>query len=133
MRREPLPGNMGENLSLTNLSTPGPMMARGDSLMCSRDPGSNYSTGLIAPRNYRPRCRRRRHRVPRFHALQVGQGPMGNYSANDRGDRGNVGIIRSPNRASILPDRCRHCSALLHSALIPDSLMIGHHFSISAF
>ena len=27
------------------------------------------------------------------------------YSANDRGDRGNVGIIRSPLRASILPDR----------------------------
>jgi len=27
------------------------------------------------------------------------------YSANDRGDRGNVGIIRSPIRASILPDR----------------------------
>jgi hypothetical protein len=26
---------------------------------------------------------------------------------NDRGDRGNVGIIRSPVRASILPDRCR--------------------------
>ena len=26
------------------------------------------------------------------------------YSANDRGDRGNVGIIRSPIRASILPD-----------------------------
>src|SRR6516162_3613307 len=25
---------------------------------------------------------------------------------NDRGDRGNVGIIRSPLRASILPDRC---------------------------
>ena len=25
------------------------------------------------------------------------------YSANDRGDRGNVGIIRSPVRASILP------------------------------
>src|SRR6202040_3498649 len=25
---------------------------------------------------------------------------------NDRGDRGNVGIIRSPNRASILPDHC---------------------------
>src|ERR1700730_7465769 len=24
---------------------------------------------------------------------------------NDRGDRGNVGIIRSPNRASILPDQ----------------------------
>ena len=30
------------------------------------------------------------------------------YSANDREDRGNVGIIRSPIRASILPDpdRC---------------------------
>jgi hypothetical protein len=27
------------------------------------------------------------------------------YSANDRGDRGNVGIIRSPIRASILPDQ----------------------------
>ena len=26
------------------------------------------------------------------------------YSANDRGDRGDVGIIRSPVRASILPD-----------------------------
>ena len=27
------------------------------------------------------------------------------YSANDREDRGNVGIIRSPVRASIPPDR----------------------------
>lgn len=27
------------------------------------------------------------------------------YSANDRGDRGNVDIIRSPIGASILPDR----------------------------
>ena len=26
------------------------------------------------------------------------------YSANDSGDRGDVGIIRSPVRASILPD-----------------------------
>ena len=30
------------------------------------------------------------------------------YSANDRGDRGNVGIIRSPVRASIPPDRSGH-------------------------
>ena len=30
------------------------------------------------------------------------------YSANDRGDRGNVGIIRSPIRASILPDLSGH-------------------------
>jgi integrase/recombinase XerD len=59
------------------------MMARGDSLTCSRNPGSNYSTGLIAPRNYRPRCRRHRHRVAKFHALQVGQGPVGNYSAQE--------------------------------------------------
>src|SRR6516165_4151719 len=29
---------------------------------------------------------------------------------NDRGDRGNVGIIRSPLRASILPDQLRHCA-----------------------
>jgi hypothetical protein len=30
------------------------------------------------------------------------------YSANDRGDRGNVGIIRSPVRASIPPDQSGH-------------------------
>src|SRR5271157_2590306 len=30
---------------------------------------------------------------------------------NDRGDRGNVGIIRSPIRASILPDRPGWCSS----------------------
>jgi hypothetical protein len=30
------------------------------------------------------------------------------YSANDREDRGNVGIIRSPVRASILPDQSGH-------------------------
>jgi hypothetical protein len=35
------------------------------------------------------------------------------YSANDRGDRGNVGIIRSPVRAPILPDLPR---------LLPDSI-----------
>jgi hypothetical protein len=29
---------------------------------------------------------------------------------NDRGDRGNVGIIRSPNRASILPHRSKQGS-----------------------
>ena len=29
---------------------------------------------------------------------------------NDRGDRGNVGIIRSPIRASILPDQTGHHS-----------------------
>jgi hypothetical protein len=30
------------------------------------------------------------------------------YSANVRGDRGNVGIIRSPVRATILPDHNGH-------------------------
>ena len=33
---------------------------------------------------------------------------------NDRGDRGNVGIIRSPVRASILPDRRSSTSAFSH-------------------
>jgi hypothetical protein len=32
---------------------------------------------------------------------------------NDRGDRGNVGIIRSPIRASILPDHLRHKRPIL--------------------
>jgi hypothetical protein len=37
------------------------------------------------------------------------------YSANDREDRGNVGIIRSPIRASILPDfHYRKWRAALH-------------------
>jgi hypothetical protein len=38
----------------------------------------------LAARNYRPRCRRHRRRVAKFHALQVGQGPVGNYSATRR-------------------------------------------------
>jgi hypothetical protein len=47
------------------------------------------------------------------------------YSANDREDRGNVGIIRSPIRVSILPDShsatsnllniCDRLSAISHS------------------
>jgi len=41
------------------------------------------------------------------------------YSANDRGDRGNVGIIRSPIRASILPDPERK---LPSSASVPVEL-----------
>src|SRR6516225_5173219 len=39
---------------------------------------------------------------------------------NDRGDRGNVGIIRSPLRASILPDRFgrrRSVYAVLHNGV----------------
>src|ERR1700719_1615452 len=50
---------------------------------------------------------------------------------NDRGDRGNVGIIRSPIRASILPDRSSHGGGGF--TLMPAALMIGHHFAISAF
>jgi hypothetical protein len=44
------------------------------------------------------------------------------YSANDRGDRGNVGIIRSPLRATILPDfHYRSLVSLcLYSALAVD-------------
>jgi hypothetical protein len=38
------------------------------------------------------------------------------YSANDRGNRGNVGIIRSPVRASILPDQLENrLRAQLHA------------------
>jgi hypothetical protein len=38
---------------------PGPMTTRGDRLVCSRNPGSNYETGYNAPRGNRPQCRRR--------------------------------------------------------------------------
>ena len=57
------------------------MTARGNSLRCSRNPGSNLNAGLIAPTEYRPRCRRRGHRMAKFHALQVRQGPMENLNA----------------------------------------------------
>jgi hypothetical protein len=40
--------------------------------------------------------------------VRDGDGNILIYSANDRGDRGNVGIIRSPIRASILPDPSGH-------------------------
>src|SRR5271165_2529570 len=41
---------------------------------------------------------------------------------NERGDRGNVGIIRSPNRASILPDRCGSDRSLRPDARRLDNL-----------
>jgi hypothetical protein len=52
---------------------------------------------------------------------------------NDRGDRGNVGIIRSPIRASILPDRRRHrlshaqrqLNPFAHAALLLEHTMEG--------
>jgi protein-S-isoprenylcysteine O-methyltransferase Ste14 len=37
-------------------------------------------------------------------SVRDGDGNILIYSANERGDRGDVGIIRSPVRASILPD-----------------------------
>src|SRR5208282_2602671 len=46
---------------------------------------------------------------------------------NDRGDRGNVGIIRSPNRASILPDRSG-LAARKRPSLFPE--IVGCSFSI---
>jgi hypothetical protein len=63
--------------------------------------------------NQLPKSVVREIRTPRSVGTGGGQPPPvtryedGNiliYSANDRGDRGNVGIIRSPIRASILPD-----------------------------
>src|SRR5471032_67508 len=44
---------------------------------------------------------------------------------NDRGDRGNVGIIRSPIRASILPDRTGHSLAAQLSILEPPSAVFS--------
>src|SRR5262252_356071 len=38
---------------------------------------------------------------------------------NDRGDRGNVGIIRSPIRASILPDQRRHSAECRVASIRP--------------
>jgi hypothetical protein len=38
---------------------------------------------------------------------------------NDRGHRGNVGIIRSPVRASILPNRLRHWLCTAAMVLMP--------------
>ena len=51
------------------------MTARGDRFRCSRDPGSNFKTGLPAPRIGRPQCRRRGTSLdgPAFHPLQVGK------------------------------------------------------------
>src|SRR5262249_14529043 len=45
---------------------------------------------------------------------------------NDRGDRGDVGIIRSPVRASVLPDRVRRYEArltVLAERALPDPLV----------
>ena len=54
------------------------------------------------------------------------------YSANDRGDRGNVGIIRSPVRATILPDESRNAKELHHRR--PQRVKMSHatHFVSTA-
>jgi hypothetical protein len=51
---------------------------------------------------------------------------------NDRGDRGNVGIIRSPIRASILPDHKRHhahgvADPAYDADRWPDTIFPGRH------
>ena len=61
--------------------------------------------------------RRTAYAGSRLKPLTTGKAPLGKPAfqpywgklavRNDRGDRGNVGIIRSPVRASILPDRER--------------------------
>jgi hypothetical protein len=52
---------------------------------------------------------------------------------NDRGDRGNVGIIRSPVRASILPDsHYRSFACFLGSSwsVLPLTSWLAHGFSV---
>ncbi len=48
------------------------MTALGDSLGCSRNPGSNLYAGLSHQANERPRCRRRAASLTPFHSLRVG-------------------------------------------------------------
>jgi hypothetical protein len=72
------------------------MTAHGDSLRCSRNPGSNLTSGLIAPRKYRPRCRRRGRRVAKFHALQVGQSSVANLTEHIPVTPRTVGVKRAP-------------------------------------
>src|SRR5258705_1165434 len=48
------------------------MTALGDSLGCSRSPGSNSNSGLRAPKKDRPRCRQRGGSLAAFHPLRVG-------------------------------------------------------------
>ena len=62
--------------------------------------------------------RRTAHAGSRLKPPIIGKAPLGKPAfqpywgkpavRNERGDRGNVGIIRSPVRASILPDSIRH-------------------------
>jgi hypothetical protein len=50
---------------------------------------------------------------------------MGFAVRNDRGDRGNVGIIRSPIRASILPDHMRHTASRSLEHLVAKASSLG--------
>ena len=78
--------------------------------------------GLLQIPNFRARERRTENDV-----LYRGKPAV----RNDRGDRGNVGIIRSPVRASILPDRARWASTpcrdplpVIHGARVLVSIRI---------
>src|SRR5262245_66490947 len=57
----------------------GQCTARGDRLRCSRDPGSNYPTGLTAPKTNRPQCRQRRRSLPQRFIRCRSATPVGNY------------------------------------------------------
>src|SRR5262249_52520999 len=57
----------------------GQCTARGDRLRCSRDSGSNYPTGLTAPKTNRPQCRQRRRSLPQRFIRCRSARPVGNY------------------------------------------------------
>src|SRR5262245_11101286 len=66
----------------------GQCTARGDRLRCSRDPGSNYPTGLTAPKANRPRCRQRRHSLAKcFIRCRSAGKAGGELSRNERRTR----------------------------------------------
>src|SRR6516165_1354350 len=111
MWREPLTGNTGENLSLTNLSTkrqriaePARTETRGDLLPSGNSRPVSHGWCPLHHRERSSSMKNRKREICTSGSVRDEGGNILIYSANDRGDRGDVGIIRSPVRASIPPD-----------------------------
>src|SRR5262249_33414445 len=109
----------------------GQCTARGDRLRCSRDPGSNYPTGLTAPKTNRPQCRQRRRSLPQRFIRCRSATPVGNYPelaasqhANSRvhgsgcaSANGNLLIDRGPSHGRVVGSLLR--SGLVHQRTQP--------------